>query len=88
MIRYTVVWHAAAHAKLAKLWNESLNRRAIADASNSIDRLLAVDPESKGNTRSDLSRQLVVYPLAVLFRVREPDRIVEVFEVSLDPSHA
>jgi hypothetical protein len=85
MIRYTVVWHADAQAKLANLWNESLNRRAITIAANAIDRKLAVGAETQGNSRSDRSRQLVIYPLAVLFRVRELDRIVEVFDVALDP---
>jgi hypothetical protein len=87
MIRYTVVWHADAQSKLAKLWNESLNRRVITVAANEIDRRLAIDPETKGSDRSDRSRQFVIYPLAVLYRVRELDRIVEVFEVTIDPSN-
>jgi len=88
MPRYTVVWHDSAEAKLANIWNESLDRRAIASASNAIDARLKLDPASQGSPSHANTRTLVIYPLAVLFRIREDDRIVEVIDVNLDTSHA
>jgi len=88
MSRYTVEWTRRALAQLAQLWNESLQRRLISSASNAIDKSLSLDADKKGRRLSNRSRQLVIYPLAVLFRVSEDDRTVTVFDVKLDPSHA
>ena len=84
MTRYTVTWHDDAQAELARLWNQSLLRRQITAAADNIDQVLAADPLKAGDQVSSLSRCLRIYPLAVLFHAREPDRIVEVFEVKLD----
>jgi hypothetical protein len=88
MPRYTVVWHISAEAKLAKLWNESFDRRAIASASNAIDARLKLDPASHGMPSHADTRTLVIYPLVALFRIREEDRMVEVIDIELDTSHA
>ncbi len=84
MTRYTVTWHDDAQAELARLWNQSLLRRQMTGAADKIDQMQAIDPFKAGEQISSLSRCLRIYPLAVLFHVREADRIVEVFEVKLD----
>jgi plasmid stabilization system protein ParE len=86
MTRYTVIWHDSALAKLAKLWNESLDRRGISAAADRIDALLRVDAGSRGAAESAGTRKLVIHPLAVLFRFREDDRIVEVINIKIDAS--
>ena len=86
MTRYTVEWTDRALAQLAQLWNESFARSLISTASNAIDKSLSFDAHEKGRPLSSRSRQLVVYPLAVLFRVAEQDRLATVFNVKLDPS--
>lgn len=87
MTRYTVDWTDQALAQLAHLWNESFARTLISIASNAIDKALSVDAHVKGRPLSGISLQLVIYPLAVLFRVSEHDRLATVFKVKLDPSY-
>jgi len=75
---YTVLWKPAAEQQLARLWTEATNRGAVAAAADQIDALLARDPLNEGESRSPPTRILIVLPLAVNFRVREQDRIVQV----------
>jgi hypothetical protein len=88
MTHYKVEWTPRALAQLAQLWNESLLRRLISSASNAIDKTLSVDADQKGRQLSGGSQQLVIYPLAVLFRLSRDDHTVTVFHVRLDPSSA
>lgn len=80
-MRFTVFWKPTAEGQLASLWNESHDRSAIARAADEVDALLAVDPQSRGESRSGASRVLIVTPLVVAFEVREPDRAVDVLGV-------
>jgi len=43
---FTVVWLPSAQAELANIWTASLNRQAVADAANRIDRVLRLNPET------------------------------------------
>jgi hypothetical protein len=84
-MNFTVVYKPSAEAMLAHLWNTASDRGAVARSANHIDALLRRDPLSQGESRSGDVRVLFVPPLAVHFKVREPDRIVEVLKVWLVP---
>jgi hypothetical protein len=77
------VWHAEATNELAEIWVESLNRNAVADSSNAVDRELKDAPASKGTELSEGSRALVSPPIQVLFVVREEERTAEVLPIKL-----
>jgi plasmid stabilization system protein ParE len=79
-MKYTVVWLPAALNQLADLWNHAPDRKAITEAADRIDRLLAVDPEMRGQAYQG-RRILFQPPLAVRFAVRPDDRLVEVAQV-------
>ena len=82
MTRYTVVWLESARDELADLWMSQPLRRSIAKAADEIDRELAEDAPAKGRELRDGFRFLAVFPIKILFRVREDDRIVEVLKVA------
>ena len=82
MIRYTVVWQKQTEADLANIWNEGVDRNAIAEAANRIDSELAVDAHMKGTLVSERSRELCVDPLHIMFRVDQMDRRVDVYRIS------
>jgi hypothetical protein len=83
MTRYTVTWWPEAEAELANLWLSSADRKAISDASNQIDRLLAIDPDTVGEAAGDRLRILEIPPLRILFGYHELDRRVSVLSVRL-----
>jgi hypothetical protein len=80
-MRYTVLWSPVAEQRLAALWTDAVNRKAVTDAANAIDRQLANDPDELGESRSDGTRVLFVPPLGILFQVNEGDRMVTVLAV-------
>ena len=84
-MRFTVTWNHRTQNELADLWAnaDSPSRQAITRASHHIDQLLADDPELVGESRSAGRRVLFERPLAVLFEVSEPDRLVTVLHVWL-----
>jgi hypothetical protein len=57
------------------------DRDQIAEAADTIDAALQRDPLVQGESRDDGSRILIVPPLAVLFDVSGPDRLVSVWSV-------
>ncbi len=79
-MKYTVVWVPSALNKLADLWNHAPDRKAITQAADRIDVLLANDPETKGQPFHD-KRILFESPLAVTFTVSPDDCLVEVLQV-------
>jgi len=82
MTRFTVVWHDLAQDDLADIWLKSVDREAVTDATDAIDRQLTHDPQMQGTKVSERSRQLTVTPLQVLFRVSPSDRLVQIFSVT------
>jgi hypothetical protein len=79
-MKYTVVYRPSAEGNLANLWTEGPDRQAIARAADEIDARLATQPHVEGESRSQSTRVLFVEPLAVLFEVSEPDRMVYVLK--------
>jgi hypothetical protein len=76
-----VTWRPSAEQRLAQLWTAGPDRAAITAAANTIDRELADDPDIKGEAREGQTRLLVEAPLAVYYDVKEPDRLVIVWDV-------
>ncbi len=77
-MKYTVLWTPTAEQDLAAVWLAAADRNAITSAAHTIDRLLAQDPETRGEVCFDTVRALSVPPLGVEFEVIEPDRMVYV----------
>jgi hypothetical protein len=66
---------------LAAVWLDEKNRNTVASAADTIDRLLARDPESVGELRFDTVRTLAIPPLGVDYEVIDQDRIIYVLSV-------
>lgn len=75
---YTVTWIKSALDELAELWNDALDRPDVTEASNQIDSILRSNPYAYSESREQDLRIMFVPPLAILFEVREADRIVTV----------
>lgn len=78
---WTVVWLPAAEQELATLWLDLVTRPNVSPAADKIDRLLRRDPLSLGESHAGDQRLVFEDSLAVLYRVKEPDRLVEVIHV-------
>jgi plasmid stabilization system protein ParE len=81
---YTVVWKPASEEELARLWtNAEAAPNSIAEAADTIDRLLKTNPLAQGESRSGAVRVLFIDPLGVFFHVDDEDRLVSVVRVWL-----
>ena len=80
-MRYTVVWKPEAERRLTELWMEAENQQQVADASNLLERELALVPESLGEEREEGTRVVIVPPLGIHFRLHSDDRRVVVLTV-------
>jgi|688.fasta_scaffold342313_2 plasmid stabilization system protein ParE len=78
---YQVFWHPAAEEQLTVIWTATLERGAIAAAADACDQALRHTPHGVGESRDETYRIGIVGPLAFMFRVSEPDRIVMVMRV-------
>ena len=80
---YIVRWTAEALEELAELWLRAApeDRALITDAAREIDRILARDPSTAGESREAEFRLLIVLPIAVQFRVWDDDRVAQVVNV-------
>ena len=80
-MKYTVTWKPSVKGRLADIWMTAPDRSAVTAAANSIDGLLRVDPLDRGESRSGITRILIVLPLAVVYEVDKDDRLVRVLSV-------
>lgn len=78
---YAVVWRPIAELHLAELWVGKPYRQSITNAANLIDSQRSSAPHKHGHLRTHETRVLIVAPLAVLFEIKEPDRVVAVLDV-------
>lgn len=78
---YSVVWLPAAENELAALWMVSSNRAGVNRASVELDRVLAANGPSEGESRASGLRITFVPPLAVIFQVDESTKTVFVGRV-------
>lgn len=79
-MHYTVTWHPQAQDELARIWLEAVDRQAVTDAANEIDRQLTTSPEAKG-VEFYGDRLFVAAPLAVTFMVSSDDCLVQILQV-------
>jgi hypothetical protein len=70
---------------LAEIWLDSSDRRAITEATDSINSLLSLCPHEQGEERDPATRILIVSPLAVVFEINEDDRRVTVLSIRHTP---
>jgi plasmid stabilization system protein ParE len=80
-MKWTVVYSRSAQDHLTNVWLDAVDPRAVADAADNIDRILATTPLEAGESRGGNSRILVERPLTVLYDVYPDDALVEVFAV-------
>lgn len=80
-MNYTVLWKPSLKQRLAEIWLKSNDRNAVASAANTVDVLLRAAPLAQGESRSGLTRIVIVRPLAVVYDVFDEDRRVDVLAV-------
>lgn len=82
MKTFTVTWANDAQDALALLWYENpAIRKQVTRAADHLDQILRTRPNSLGEPTSATHRQVVVYPLKVLFTVSDHDCRVRVIYV-------
>lgn len=79
-MKFTVTWNPQAEAELAQIWLQPLDRNAVTNAAADIERILTFNPQEQGEDYYG-DRILIAGPLAVVYTVSEPDRIVQVVQV-------
>ena len=79
-MRYTVVWRKTPLNTLMNYWSSSIDRSALTEAVEEIDRLLGDDPDRRGEEYFG-DRVVVVASIAVTFKIIEEDRTVEVVDL-------
>jgi hypothetical protein len=79
-MRWTVTWQPKAATDLAQIWLDAENRQAVADASNRIDRVLRISPDSAGQDFFG-DRLYVDPPLAIVYTLHPDDYRVDVILV-------
>jgi plasmid stabilization system protein ParE len=80
-VNYVVTWLPDAENELAAIWMASSDRNAVTRASAELDRLLAENGPTVGESRPGNTRVTFVRPLAVLFRADSSVRTVSVARV-------
>jgi plasmid stabilization system protein ParE len=78
---YGVIWRPPAEQKLAQIWNESGERKAVAESANLMDQLLSSTPLEVGESRAGRTRILTVMPLSIFYDVYDDDHLVAVWAV-------
>jgi hypothetical protein len=82
---FTVTWDSAALNKLAGIYVNAPNRRAVAKASHQVEQLLRFMPESAGFRLSANRRVIVILPLKVVFSVSPLDFLVRFLDITALP---
>lgn len=80
-MNYSVVWIAAAHDRLERIWMAAGDNRAVLRAANRIDYLLAENPQRSDAILLGDENTLIVEPLAVDYRISESERKVFILNV-------
>jgi hypothetical protein len=84
-MKFTVVTSPVADHQLAKIWLDAIDRQAVTDAFDRIERLLKHNASQQGKEHPSGWRGLILPPLAVTFRVSEEDRLVRIMSVYYRP---
>ena len=78
---YDVRWSDDALERLAELWLDASDPSAVTAANLEIDRRLARDPWSQGESRAGTRRVFVERPLIIAYEIIEDDKRVIVLKV-------
>lgn len=78
---YRVFWSPTAEARFEKIVNGAIDRALLAAAAKFIDKALAENPNTFGESRYDNVRVGFESPLGVQFEVQSDVRTVIVFDV-------
>lgn len=75
MNRFSVVWTQEAADELAEVWLAADDRQQVTGATETIDRMLSIDPldDSTVNVAEGL-RKVVVYPLMAMYSIKDDTR--------------
>ena len=84
-MRYTLIWKPSVEQRLAEIWLEAADRRAVTGAADRIDRQLRTRPLAVGESRDMQRRILIDDPLVVVYKVLEADCMVHVVGVKTVP---
>ena len=84
-MRFTVIWYASAQQDLARIWLAAIEKRAVTDAADLIDKMLR-DSANLAGTDFHGRRLLHIPPLTVMFRIDVENRQVHVRQVWRDSS--
>jgi len=84
MSAFTVTWAPDARRNLGLLYFDNPRiRREITEVTDQLEKELANDPTAVGVPQVAGIRRVVRPPLAVLYKVKDPDWIVEVLWLKL-----
>ena len=78
---FDVIWIPEAESQLADIWLNAPDRDMVRSSAFEIDRLLAADPISSGESRPAGQRILHVLPLGIRYMVLEDESTVQVLRV-------
>jgi hypothetical protein len=81
-MKYTIVWRKSAESRLAELYATAVDRQAITDACNRIERDLKNDPDRRVRVKDGLAFYRLA-PLIVALEILPDDRIVRVLNVDV-----
>ena len=92
-MRYMVLWKPAAERALATAWMEARDRSAVTDAAHQIDEVLqsfrdfipSLADDAEETSSTELTRILIVGPLAVVYEIVEQDRTIWVLNLITVP---
>lgn len=80
-MNFEVVWDIVAYRKLEQIWDAAADLGPAVNAFDEIERRLADNPQSQGESRPRGRRLLIVSPLGVVFRVQPRLKEVYVLDV-------
>ena len=88
--KYKVLWRRRVlegelAAIVVRAMEEGQDVSALTFAMERVDQLLCNDPKSRGESRGEFERVLIVPPLTITFEVHEEERIVFVLSVRFRP---
>lgn len=80
-MNFQVVWDVAAYRRLERIWTDVSDVRPYLNAFDEIEAMLSVDAATRGESRAEGRRILLVPPLGVIFCVQTRLGEVHILEV-------
>ncbi len=80
-MRYTLAWDEEPEAALAAIWLAARDRQRLSEVTARIEERLRRSPETVGESRERGRRILHDNPLAIVYEIDAPNRLVRVLSV-------